>query len=85
MIQGLVKVQDELNQSVQGATVFAHWTFPDGSVQSVENVTTSTGNAQFNIKDVPRGTYTLTVDDVVREGYEFDDKSSVLSKSIFIR
>ena len=85
LIQGSVKVQDELNQSVQGATVFAHWTFPDGSVQSVENVTTSTGNAQFNIKDVPRGTYTLTVDDVVREGYEFDDKSSVLSKSIFIR
>lgn len=84
-VQGFVKIQDELNQSVRGATVLAHWTFPDGSVQSVEDVTSSTGNAHFDIKNVPRGTYTLTVDDVVREGYEFDAGSSVLSKSINLK
>jgi len=84
-VQGFVKVQDELNQSVQGATVIAHWTFPDGSVQSVEDVTSGTGNAHFEINSVPRGTYTLTVEDVVREGYEFDGENSVLGKSINVK
>lgn len=84
-VQGYVKVQDEQGQSVRGATVFAHWTFPDGSTQFVEDATSSTGNAYFEIIDVPRGTYSLSIDDVVLDGYVFDRSNSILNKSIRIR
>ncbi|MFC2103680.1 carboxypeptidase-like regulatory domain-containing protein, partial [Bacteroidota bacterium] len=84
-VEAFVKVQDEQNQSVPGATVIAHWTFPNGNTQLVEDATSNTGNAHFEIINVPRGTYTLTIDDIVREGYEFDSNNSVLSKSINVK
>jgi hypothetical protein len=84
-VQAYVKVQDEQGQSVRGATVFARWTFPDGSNQFVEDATSNTGNAYFEIIDVPRGTYTLSIEDVALEGYEFDRVNSVLSESIRVR
>jgi hypothetical protein len=84
-VEAFVKVMDNENQSVQGANVIAHWTFPDGSTQVVEDITSGTGNARFEINDIPRGTYFLTVEDVVIEGYTFDSENSILSKSIDVR
>ena len=84
-VQAYVKVQDEQGQSARGATVFALWTFPDGSTQFVEDATSNSGNAYFEIIDVPRGAYTLTVDDVVLEGHVFDRANSVLSASINVK
>jgi hypothetical protein len=84
-VQAFIKVQDEQNQSVRGANVIAHWIFPDGSNQVVEDATSNTGNAYFEIINVPRGTYTLNVDDVVLEGHVFDRNNSVLSESVNVK
>jgi len=84
-VEGFVKVIDDENNSVQGANVIAHWTFPDGSTQVVEDITSSTGNAYFKIIDIPRGTYFITVENVVFEDYLFDIDNSILNKSIFVR
>lgn len=83
-IQAFIKVQDEQNQSVPGANVIAQWMLPDGSVQIMEDVTSGSGNAHFELIDVPRGTYTITIDDVVLEGYVFDFESSELNASIYV-
>jgi len=84
-VEGFVKVLDDQNQSVPGANVIAHWTFPSGTTQAVEGVTSNTGNAFFELINVPRGKYSLTIEDVVLEGYTFDSDNSILSKSINIR
>ena len=84
-VEGFVKIMDDENQSVQGANVIAHWIFPDGSTQVVEDITSSSGNAHFEIIDVPRGIYSLNIQDVMYEGYTFDSENSILSKSIDVR
>jgi len=84
-VEGFVKVVNDENNSVQGANVVARWTFPDGSTQDVEEITSSTGNAHFEINGVPKGTYTLTVDNVELEGYIFDYENSILSSSINVK
>ena len=84
-VEGFVKIVDDENQSVQSANVIAHWTFPDGSTQVVEDITSSSGNAHFEITDVPRGRYSLNIQDVVYEGYTFDRLNSILSRSIDVR
>ena len=84
-VEGFVKVVDEENNSVQGANVVAHWTFPDGSTQLVEDITSSTGNAYFGLINIPRGKYSLTIEDVVLEGHTFDSENSILTKSINAR
>lgn len=77
-----VKVQDDLDRNVFGATVIATWTFPDNSTQTVTGKTDSFGTAQFKIDKARRGTYTFTIEDVVLDGYTFDRDNSVLSESI---
>ena len=47
--------------------------------------TDSFGLAVFVINKARKGTYTLTVDDVVVEDHPFDIENSVLSASIFKR
>lgn len=84
-VEGFVKVVDDENNSVQGAYVIAYWTFPDGSTQVVEDITSRTGNAYFEIIDVTRGEYSLTIEDVVLEDYLFDSDKSILTKNINIR
>lgn len=84
-IEGFVKVVDSENNSVQGANVLAHWTLPDGSSQFVEDITSSTGNAHFELVNVLRGEYTLTIEDVVLDGYIFDADNSILNKSLNVR
>ena len=78
-IRAWVGVRDQTNLAAEGATVFATWTFPDGSTHSAESVTFGSGNAYFDIGGTSRGTYTLTVDDIVLEDHRFDSENSVLS------
>ncbi len=84
-IRALVRVQNERSLAAGGATVFARWSNPDGTTQAVEDATSSSGYAYFEIIGAPRGTYTLTVEDVVLDGYEFDRDNSVLIKSITVK
>ena len=66
-VRTLVRVEDERGRSVADATVMATWVFTDGSAQAVNDLTSSTGHAYFEILDAPRGILTLRVDDVVLE------------------
>ena len=84
-VEGFVKVVDVENFSVQGANVIINWSFPDGSIQMDEAVTSSSGNAHFEINDVPRGRYSLHIQNVVLEGYIFDSDNSILNKNIDVR
>jgi hypothetical protein len=84
-IRAFVGVRNETQLAAKGATVFARWTFPDGSTQAAESTTSLSGYAYFEINDIPRGTYTLTVEDVVLEDHRFDSENSVLSESVKVK
>lgn len=84
-VSALVRVQDDLNLATSGATVFATWVFPDGSTQVVDVITSNAGYAYFEASNTSRGTYTLTIDDVVLDGYRFDRNDGVLSASIIAK
>lgn len=75
-------MQDDGGLPAAEATVSVTWTYPGGTTQPVSDVTSGTGYATFEIYDAGRGTWTLTVDDVVLDGYQFDRDASVLSASI---
>jgi hypothetical protein len=84
-VVGLVGVRDHTHRAAEGATVFAEWTMPDGSTMPVEQATSSSGFAYFQINNVRRGNYTLTITDVVLEDHRFDSKNSVLTESVYAR
>ena len=82
---GEVRVLNDLNWKMRGAEVYATWTLPDGSTGLVGGTTDSFGLVQFVVNKARKGTYTLTIDDVVVEDHPFDIENSVLSASIFKR
>jgi hypothetical protein len=84
-VLGQVRVLNDLNWSMRGAEVFATWTLHDGSTRSVKGTTYSFGWAHFEVDKARKGTYTLTIDDVVVEDHPFDAENSVLSATIFKR
>jgi hypothetical protein len=77
-----VKVQDDLDQNVSGATVSATWFLPKGETLSVMGQTDGFGVAHFEINKARKGLYTMYVNDVVLEGFKFDWYGSVVSASI---
>lgn len=77
-----VKVQDDLNRNVLGATVSATWSLPRGKTAVVEGTTDGFGEVEFRVKKARRGAYTLTIDDIAAEGFVFDSAGSVLSATI---
>lgn len=84
-IQAWVRVENEFGASVSGASVFALLTYPDGSTQSLEDATSRSGNAYFEIIGVPRGTYDFNIENVVLDGYTFDIDNSVLNASVYVK
>ena len=79
---GEVRVLNDLNWKVYGAVVYATWTLPDGTTQAVQGTTDSFGLVALVLNKARKGTYTLTMDDVVVEDHPFDIDNSVLSASI---
>ena len=82
-VLGQVRVLNDLNWKMRGAEVYASWTLPDGSLRFVQGETDSFGLAVFVVEKARKGTYTLTIDDVVVEDHPFDTENSILSASIF--
>ena len=80
-VTGVVTVKDENGAAVPGASVAATWKLPDGSRQNRSANSDTTGNAKFSTLG-GRGTYTLTVTNITKPGYDFDNANSVLNKSI---
>ncbi|HEU4759032.1 MAG TPA: hypothetical protein VFT91_03525, partial [Dehalococcoidia bacterium] len=67
--------------AVPGAEVHASWTLPNGTERDQVATTGVSGVAGFSVRS-GRGTYTLSVSDIVKPGYTFDPIGSVLTKSI---
>jgi hypothetical protein len=80
-----VHLQDNRYRYTSGASVAATWTLPDGSLLPVNGTSSSYGDVYFELDKARRGTYTLTVDNVVFEDFVFDTQDSLLSASIDFR
>lgn len=79
---GKVRVLNDLNWKVRGATVHATWTLPDGTTQAIEGTTDSFGLVFLVVSKARKGTYTLTIDNVMLEDHPFNVEDSVLSATI---
>jgi hypothetical protein len=84
-VRALLRIEDDRTLAAPGATVLATWRLADGTTVQVQDVTSGSGYAYFEILDAGKGTYTLIVDDVVLADHRFDRASSVLSESISIK
>ena len=80
-ITGQVVVRDAANSAVSGVIVNVTWRKPDGTSITQTASTGSGGMAAFKTSG-GRGTYTLTVSNLAKTGYNLDKANSVLSKSI---
>ena len=83
-VKGQVTVRDENGATVPQALVVATWTLPNGTTQSQNAWTDSRGLALFSTSP-SRGTYTLTMVNIVKSLYTFNPSRSVLSKSITVK
>lgn len=81
-VLGLVRVKNDLNWNISGAEVYGTWTLPNGTARFVSGTTDSFGLIQFVIDKARKGSYTLTIDDVVYEDYPFNTEDSVLSATV---
>ncbi len=85
-IRALIQVRNEQGLAAIGAIVSATWTYPDGTSQAVQAVTSSSGYVQFLLSGrLARGTYVITVDDVILTDHIFDRSNSVLNASVAAR
>jgi hypothetical protein len=84
-VRALVRVEDDRTLAAPDAIVFATWGLPDGTALQVEDTTSSSGYAYFELLHASKGTYTLTVDDVHLAGHRFDRANSVLWGSVQAR
>ena len=75
-VTGLVTVVDENGGRIFGAVVHATWTKPDGSVVDQYANIGVRGRAEFSLYPTASGLYTLTVVDIVKDGYTFDPANS---------
>lgn len=84
-LRALMRIEDDRTLAASGATVFATWQYPDGTTVKVEAVASGSGYAYFEVLHPKKGTYTLTVDNVVLDEHRFDKENSVLSESIHVK
>ncbi len=69
-VVAMVHVRDTNKAAVAGATVTAEWTLPNGT-ETVTGTTDFQGIATFQVW-AGRGTYTLCVTDVTKNGWQYD-------------
>ena len=80
-VTGTVTVRTAAGAAVPSAVVAVRWTRPGGSTRTGTARTDASGRAVVSTSG-SRGTYTLTVTGVTRNGYTLDAAGSVLSRSI---
>jgi hypothetical protein len=80
-----VWVDDEYWDNAVGATVIVDWTYPNGSTERLQAVTSSSGLAQFEMRNVKSGTYTLEVVNVIYLEHPFDRDYGTLTASIDVK
>lgn len=77
LVLGGLRILDEEDQPVDGATVSAEWTLPNGSTRTRQATTSSWGLAWFWTWSLQSGTYQICVTDVTMDGYVYDPSQNV--------
>jgi PKD repeat protein len=72
LVLGSVRILDQDNQRVAGATVSAEWTLPNGQHVTQQATTNAQGMAQFRVKSTQVGSHELCVTDVAKAGWSYD-------------
>ena len=81
-----VWVDDEYWDDAVGATVIVDWTYPNGSTERLEAVTSEdAGMVSFEMHNVKSGTHTLEVVDVIYLEHPLDRERSTLTASIEVK
>lgn len=70
-VVGMIHVRDANLATVEGATVTAEWTLPDGTSFQRTELTAFQGIAQFTVW-AGRGVYKLCVIDVTKDGWQYE-------------
>ena len=82
-LTSLVTVVDENDGLIRQAGVRAIWTLPDGSTIEQVDYIGVRGRAEFRVYPEISGVFTLTVVDIIKDGYTFDPaNSNILTNSI---
>ena len=71
-----ITIKDQDAGPVDGATVSAQWTQPNGKLVNQQQVTGATGVASFDIRS-KAGTYKICVTDVTKAGWIYDPSQNV--------
>ena len=66
-----IHIRDTTLDMVEGASVTAEWTLPDGSTREVQMPTNTQGIAAFSVW-TERGEYAICVKDVTKDGREYN-------------
>jgi PKD repeat protein len=72
-------VRDDDNQEVAGATVICDVELPDGSVQTLQEVTGNDGTCYVRVWSSLEGVYTVTVTDVTHTVLVYDPAANVVT------
>jgi hypothetical protein len=76
-----VLILDEQDQPVEGAHVYVWWVYPknrnNNTNMYMNATTTGDGYATFKINKAVSGNYRITIDNVTKDGYEWDYSGSV--------
>ena len=78
-------VDDEYWNDAVGATVFLDWTYPNGTTERLEAVTSDSGVARFEMNKVKTGTHSIEVVDVIYLEHPFDRDYGTLTASIRVK
>lgn len=77
-----VTIRDADGAAVPEATVYLEMTLPGGSKASGSGDTNGQGTVTFKLKSRQSATYTSNVTNVAKDGWSYDEESSVTSASI---
>lgn len=83
-VRALATVVDEDGAAINGVSVDATWTLPDGATETQSLTTNRKGRARFAVSAEAAGSYSITIDDVSLDGFSFVTEGSVLSGTITV-
>ena len=82
-VEATVTIQDETTAPMPNAEVAITWTLPEGTRQEDVRPTDASGEVKFTITG-GSGLYRLTVSDIIKKDFAFDQRQSLLEKNITI-
>jgi hypothetical protein len=72
----LVTIYSDTGTPLRLATVYMNIRYPSGSTKSVSSKTNTQGVATYSISNPAKGTYTVTVTNVVHASFKYDPSAN---------